>query len=730
MTNIDPLDLPPPQEPAPSDNLVDLNGIIRLVLDKSWLIVSCVVLGVIGAAAYVQWTPRTYEATNTILVEQQEQSVVDAKSVVDVDQRGLEIMNTVAQNLCNFALLEQVLATNNLLPPEGGKVTASGKLLTRDGAVRQFGKEVKATVRRNTRLIDIAVRNTNPKLAAQLANSLVEHYLGNDEQVEHNSTSGASTFLQEEAKRQQTNLESAEQALQNYRKETGSVSLDPNSDVVTQQLNDLHKRLTETNSSLVQAQGAYEDSLNMSTNLEDLLAYPQVASDPDVAQIRGDVAKQENEFVMIKQEYLELHPKYILAQTSLKGLKEQLTATVLKVRTRIQENLRIAYENVKHSKQGLETQVAQTETNVMQLHEVAGHFNVLKHNVEESQASYDRIIKRFGETSVAAEIKPERVRVTQSAEVPEIPVSPKVKLVFALALFGGLAVGLVLSFALETINTSFRTVDEVERCLALPVLGSVPKLPKREGAAKLVAAEDRNSAGAEVFRTMRTTLSMLGREEERRTYLFTSPLPGEGKTFTSVNFAVSLAQQGLRTLLIDMDLRRPMVEQFFTEKRNRLPGATDFFLGRKKLAEVCLQHPDVAKLSWMPAGTPVPSPLELLTQSDFEQFLKEGLTQFDRIVIDTAPLLPVSDTLLLAGKVKTVALVVHGGKTSRKAVERAVQLLKKANAPLGGVILNLLPTRRFTGGYYYSYYHGYGYGSYGKNDSKKESKKDRAFSVS
>ena len=245
-------------------------------------------------------------------------------------------------------------------------------------------------------------------------------------------------------------------------------------------------------------------------------------------------------------------------------------------------------------------------------------------------------------------------------------------------------------------------------------------MPQAKGGKdKLVAAEDSKSSGAEIFRTLRTTLSMLGPEKDRKTYLFTSSLPGEGKTFTSLNYSVSLAQQGLRTLLVDIDLRRPMVEQFFTGKRGRMLGVSDYFLGRAKLDELCQQHKDIPKLFWLPCGSAVPNPAELLMQADFQQLLKQGLAHYDRIVLDTAPLLPVSDTLLLAAKVQTVVLIVQACKTSRKAVAHSVQLLNKANAPIGGVVLNLLPTRRFSG-YYYSYYHGYGYGHYGYGQKEED----------
>jgi capsular exopolysaccharide synthesis family protein len=170
-----------------------------------------------------------------------------------------------------------------------------------------------------------------------------------------------------------------------------------------------------------------------------------------------------------------------------------------------------------------------------------------------------------------------------------------------------------------------------------------------------------------------------------------------------------------------------MVETFFMGEGSHLPGVTDYFLGRKKLEELWHQDKKAPKLSWIPAGSSVPNPAELLTQADFAQLLKEALAHFDRVIIDTAPILPVSDTLLLADKVQTVVLVVQSCKTSRKAVARSLQLLKNANAPIAGLILNLLPNRLMNG-YYYSYYQGYyGYSRYGHygHYGKKKSKHDK-----
>lgn len=702
--------------------MLDLHGIIRLVLDKSWLIVSCVVLAVIFAAIYVQRAPRIYEATTTVQVEQEEQKVIKVEQVVSEDLRGLEILNTIAQKLRNLGLLEEVLEANNMLPPVGASVTNASGILTREEIISRFEKSVKTSLRRNTRLIDISVRNADRRIAARLANSLVESYLGQDTRQQQTTTAGAGKFLLEEAARLKKKLETSEQALQDYRREVGSVSLAQNQDIISPALQDLNKRLTQSTADVIQSQGAYQDSLKMGTNIADLLAYPQIAADPDVSTIAAAIARLENDFAVIRQRYREKHPKYILAASSLDGLKEQLAATVLKVKDRIQQTLHITYETAFTAQQGLKKELQDTESKVMQLSDKGVRFNVLSREVASDRVLFDSVINRLNETSLTAQIAPERIRVIQPALVPEKPASPKIKLIFALALFGGLALGLGISFVLYSIDTSFRTVEEVEHHLGLPVLGSVPKLPQPktgEGRGKLVATEDSNSMGAEVFRTLRTTLSMLGREQDRRIYLFTSSLASEGKTFTSVNYAVSLAQQGLRTLLIDIDLRRPMIEEFFLGKDSHLPGITDYFLGHKKLNELWRPHKDVPNLSWLPAGSTVPNPSELLTQADFKKLLADVLSQFDRVVIDTAPVLPVSDTLLLVEKVQTVVLVVQGCKTPRKAVARSLQLLKNANAPIGGVVLNLLPHRRHSG-YYYSYYHGYGYGHYGRKDSKEK----------
>jgi capsular exopolysaccharide synthesis family protein len=202
---------------------------------------------------------------------------------------------------------------------------------------------------------------------------------------------------------------------------------------------------------------------------------------------------------------------------------------------------------------------------------------------------------------------------------------------------------------------------------------------------------------------------MLGRDENRRTFLFTSALPEEGKTFCSTNFSLCLAQQGLRTVIIDGDLRRPAVEQALTKERGKRRGVTDYLTGQARLDEVICStgHKD---FYFIPAGTMAPNPAELLAQGHFEALIDEALTKFDRVVVDSAPIHAVSDTLVMLDRIQTVCLVVRAGKTPRKAVQRSIFLLKQAEAVMGGVILNRMRKRRNVG---YNYYYDYSYkGSY------------------
>jgi succinoglycan biosynthesis transport protein ExoP len=331
--------------------------------------------------------------------------------------------------------------------------------------------------------------------------------------------------------------------------------------------------------------------------------------------------------------------------------------------------------------------------------------------------------------------------------LPRAPISPVPSKAVTLGLLAGLAVGLAFVFGADALDRSVRTVDQAEAIFSLPVLAAVPetkatdlkdaiKAEQADGAITYRLVEEAPGGPvAEAFRNLRAALSLLGPEEERKVFLFTSALPNEGKSFTSVNYALSLAQQGHRVLLIDGDLRRPSIHKVFPRSDNgshpvppdethgivdylvgaaELPNAvrvvltaeTETFVDRRSRSGV----PRYGQLSILAGGRRAPNPAELLSGHSFKDLIEAASQQFDRVVIDSAPILAVSDTLLMVPYVQTTSIVIRASKTPRNAINRALSLLGATGNRPAGVILNRLPKRRGAGYYYYYASHGYGAG--------------------
>ena len=336
----------------------------------------------------------------------------------------------------------------------------------------------------------------------------------------------------------------------------------------------------------------------------------------------------------------------------------------------------------------------------------------------------------------------------EHSPLPQSPVSPRPTKTICLGLLAGLAVGLAFVFGADALDRSIKTVDQAENTIGLPVFAAVPETTDEGRVSRLkrkskrafgssnyrVVVETPESPAAEAFRN-RAALALLGPEAERKVSLFTSAVPNEGKSFSSANYSLALAQQGYRVLLIDGDLRRPTMHKIFrfpsvknNSAENSELGVIDCLLGEADIAsaarhipagEIQIVDDNVAvtgslhtatggQLSVLAGGRRSPNPAEILAGPFFGRMIAEAGTLFDRVVIDSAPILAVSDTLLMTPHVQTLCIVVRAAKTPRQAVRRAVSLLAKSGIRPAGLVLNRL--RRSHGvGYYYHYSsHGYG----------------------
>jgi capsular exopolysaccharide synthesis family protein len=682
------------------DPPADWSAMFGVLMDRAWILGLFVILALSAAAYYAKSAPRIYEATATVQVEQEEQHPLKIEQLGKEDLRALEIMNTIVQKLSSRPLLERVLVTNGLANPPHLTGSPEKPPPTREQLLAGLAGMVKVTLRRNTRLIDVRVTNPDSLMAAQIANSVVEQYMSQDFEFRSASAHGAFAYLQAESARLKKKLEASEQTLQSYREEVGSVSMLKSDDLLLPQLRELNLRMPQAKGESIQLKTAYQQVEHCQTNVSELLMAPQIRGDSSVIEAQSLVGKLESDFSLVQQRYKAKHPKYIQAASQLEEARRALANSVMQAA----ESLRVAYENAQSAEKGMNQAVHDAEDASLKLSQKAIRYNLLAREVESDQALFDNVLSRLKETSLATDIQSEKIRLIAPATPSAVPASPKITVIFGAALMAGLMLGGALAFFWGSLDTSFKTVDDLEQYIRLPVLTAVLRLREiRKAGRPLLNTEGLYSPAAEAFRTLRTSLAMLGREEHRRSFLFTSALPQEGKTFSSMNFAASLAQQGLRTLLIDADLRRPAIAGYLAAEHGQpLPGVTDYLLGRKSLPDLVRPLEGLEHFFWMAAGSPPANPADLLAQGKFKDLIAEALKKYDRVVVDSAPINVVSDTLLIADHVHITVLVVHGRNTPRKAVLRCVQVLQKAGASLEGVVLNLLPRRRSCG---YTYYH-------------------------
>lgn len=685
---------PAPRPPAPPTGF-DIKRLYHTLLEKAWLIAICLVLAVLFTIGYIQRQPVLYAANAVVQIEQEEARIVKVERIQSEDLRWMDALRTIAETMRSRTVLERVAESLNLA--KNPAFYSGPTQPTTDEIAAMLDRMVKVNLRKGTRLMDVTAVHPNADIAAQIANAVVLEYIALGYEQNAAVTEEAASFLSKEGRRLKLKLEESEKTLQEFRDRTKSVSLEERNDIVNARLKELNGKLTEANSAVLRLRAELAQVEKLGTNVEALLVLPAVMAEPSVAQAQGALSKLGSDFASLKSRYKFAHPKYIQMENEIETWRANLTNAVLKV----PHSFRSAFESATAAEKALQEELARQEDASRELTKALTDYQRLARDVDGNRALYEAVQQRLKEAALTRELKPSKVQLNTRALAPTVPFSPKKKDLMIRGIVGGIVLGMLLALGLNALDSSLKTVDDAEEYLHLPVLSTVPK---STGHGVLVVNNDAKSPGAEAFRTLRTSVAMLGRAEDRRTFLFTSAVPQEGKTFCSLNFGLCLAQQGLKTLVIDGDLRRPAIEKSLDPNSARRFGVTDYLTGQKRFEEIIQQHSH-EKFSYIPAGTMAPNPAELLAQGDFDDLIAEALLHFDRVVVDSAPIHAVSDTLMMLHKIQTVCLVVRSGKTPRKAVARAVEQLYKAEAPLAGVILNRQARRRFTAGYdpYYTY---------------------------
>ena len=703
---------------------VDFRRVFFLLLSRWWVIVLFVGISMVAATGWITRQPKIYESRAVLQVQQQEKQFVKIDGIVQENPSAQDFINTIVQTLSSRNLMLRVIDANKLRENPAFVNPNNPNPPTDIQLADKLRGKVKAAVRRGTRLIDITVEDTDPVMARDLASSIVKEFMRENFSQRASVNRVASEFLQEEAEKLKKKLEESEAKLQRYKEQNQAVSLEERQNIIVERLRELSTKVTGAKGERLRLESDIEQVRAAGPqNVDQLLRIASVSQIPQVAEHRGRLLDAETEFAAMQDRYGSLHPKYIAASTRIDSLKQALHENVGKAG----DILNGQYEAAVQTETKLTTALKEQEAAALELNKIAIPFNVLQRDVESDSALYQSVIKRMKETTMTVAVEQTPYTLVEEAMVASSPSKPQrsrtLAMVFGLSLF--LAVGIVI-FA-DGLDASLRSVDDAEAALQLPSLVGIPNYKasssrhsskksnpgqknapspaasiRLHGKYPIATLDDPASSLAESYRTLRASLSMLGPEDQRRIILFVSAIPEEGKTYTSINTAVVLAQQNLKTLLIDADLRRPSLNKALLHGKETPAGLTDYFSGNATLESI-IHQTAVENLSLITAGHRAPNPAELLAATDLPALFNHLLETFDRIIIDSAPVNAVSDALVIAPHVHKTILVIRAGKTPRKAILRCIMLLKKAQATLGGFVLNRLPTGR-TAGYYYYYY--------------------------
>ncbi len=689
---------------------VDLTGLYYRFREQIVLIAGCVVVALIAAGFYLLWTPKMYRSQAIIQIEQAERKVVKIEDLDAQNLQSMEVLKTMEMNLTNWVLLARVARNPKLkltasalgLPDRPKRPYEESELLDR------LAKCVTVRLVRGTRLITIDGEAASPAVAGMIPNLIISEFKKMTFEEHETMSREASQFLISEVDSLKAKLDRSKKALQQYREDTKAVALEDSRNTVDAGLRDLNLRLTEAKTIRLRLESDYAQVSALDRKKpEALLSIASIASAPSVLEQKKAVAAQEAEIANRSRRYLPKHPRYIEAQAKLEELKAGLDRTILGTADGIATALEAARANEKK----IEEVAREQESKSLELGRLAIGYEALQREMDSDNALYQNVLSRLKETDVVRGIQPDVIRVVQPSAAPGGPSKPRHKLILAAALAVGAGIGACGALLRIMLDRSLKTVDQAENFLQLPVLGSVPRQSRRRRQHLLPVIEEPHGTIAESFRTLRTALALLGGPGQRRTFLFTSAVQGEGKSFSASNFAVALAQQGLRTLIIDADLRLPSLGKIFFDQTPH-PGVADVLEGTIAAAKAWRESA-TPNLAVMTAGNRPHHSAELLAGTAFDRLLRESLTAFDCVVIDTAPINAVSDTLLLVKLVQSVCIVVHSATTPRNAVARACNKLREAGAPLAGIVLNHLPPEGGSG-YHYHYSSGaYGEGVYG-----------------
>jgi succinoglycan biosynthesis transport protein ExoP len=711
-----------PRESAPTGQ------VLAILRKRKWLIAGLTICAGVATGLVVSKQPRIYDATASMVIELSVPQYLGSgfRDVVEVEpswwhsretlQTEFRTLNSrsqaiaVARALCDRKLngqpaLKQLLPDVDCSRPTGLEAAAPA-----------LQAMLRVTPVKDTRIVELTVSSRSAEFAALAANTVARVYEQRNLERRLSHSADAATWLGDEYQQLVGELRQAEDALTEFKSTNNIVtpSLEDDQNEITMRRRKLAEQLGTVEVQLL-ALRAEKDQLEQTSGDAVLEANPTLAKSQIAAKLKELYIEEYAKLIDLQGKYLEKHPLILAQEKRLAQIKEDLKREGGIARTVFQSQYQLLIKQASDLKQALDLATRQ----LLKVDAKSAEYNRLQRDLERLVKLTEQVGGRERETSLASNLRTNNIRVLDQARVPAVPVSPNVPRAILVSVGAALLLSVGLALLLEAVDNTVKTQDDVERTLGLTLLGLVPTIEvERNGtpASANGAVGDKretyvlshpSSQVAECCRAIRTNLLFMSPDKPHKSMLISSAGPQEGKTTVAVSMAITMAQSGLRVLLVDTDMRRPRVHKAL-DIPSSVEGISSAILGKGPLKSY-IRASAIPNLWVLPCGTCPPNPAELLHASRFRSMVEELESEFDRVLFDSPPLGVVTDASILARITDGTLLVAKAGRTSKYALARARRQLGPEVNLLGCVLndLNLSKQREY--GYYAYYYSRYGY---------------------
>ena len=698
---------------------LSMADIARTVAKRKFLILAFTLLTFCASAIYVSLKTPLYEGIARVQIDPMRSSSLglddaDKSESTDIDGRvktEVEIIqsNTVAMQVMNVLGLyanPQFAGTDTVSSTVKDLSQLPAPLRRR--LLDRFDGSLLVRVIPSTQIVEIRFRSPDPALATKTANSIIEQYMQRNFQTRIDSAAQVSEWLSGQMEAIKASTTASQQKLADFQRDTNLLGSNESDNIVTDRLKQLNEELTQAEADRIVKEGRYR--LAGSGNPE---LIGSIVSSTTLQALHTQQAE-------LNAQYAQMSAKYGGGYPKLRELESQLAVVGSAVNTErenIKTRLANEYDAAAKAEAMIRGDFEKQKTEAYTLNEHAAQYAILKREVESGQQLYDTLQLKVKEAGVTSGLKSSYVNVIDRAQLPDIPVEPKRKFYLAAGLGAGLFGGFLLSLILESFDDTIETSKELEAVTALPGLGSVPFLAAGPGKDQKrlslsnplglrskfgpISIKEPNYLEAEAYRSLCSVILLSAAKTPPQVLVVTSAMPGEGKSTVSCNLATALAQRAKRVLLVDADMRRSSLHgQSGTRLglSTMLAGGPSAYLRYQPLA-------DLPNLKVVPPGCRPPGSTEILASPHMQELIEIWRAEYDHIIIDTPPVLPFADALLLSAVADGVLLVARSEVSQNKALLRARDVLVQTGANILGVVLNAVKRPEFQYAYSAEYKH-------------------------